>query len=92
MACHPNGGNAILPNYIIIGSDNLKDLHAFISLIRNPHLDNGQKDPCRTFRRRKSPRIKPGSCMNISAGLWDVAASRGIKGPERDCHRGSSQF
>ena len=26
MACHPNGGNAILPDYLIIGNDNLKDL------------------------------------------------------------------
>jgi uncharacterized membrane protein len=43
MACHPNGGNAILPDHIIIGSDNLKDLPTFISFIRDPRLDNGQK-------------------------------------------------
>jgi uncharacterized membrane protein len=53
MACHPNGGNAILPNYIIIGSDNLKDLHTFISWIRDPHLDNGQKGPMPDFSPQK---------------------------------------
>ncbi len=53
MACHPNGGNAILPDYIIIGSDNLKDLPAFISLIRDPHLDNGQKGPMPDFSPQK---------------------------------------
>ena len=53
MACHPNGGNAILPNYIIIGSDNLKDLHTFISLIRDPRLDNGQKGPMPDFSPQK---------------------------------------
>ena len=55
MACHPNGGNAILPNYIIIGSDNLKDLHTFISWIRDPRLDNGQKGPMPDFLPQKIP-------------------------------------
>ena len=49
MACHPSGGNAILPNYFIIGSDNLKDLDSFISWIRDPRLDNGQKGPMPDF-------------------------------------------
>lgn len=49
MACHPSGGNAIMPDMFIIGSDNLKDLHTFISWIRNPRLDNGQKGPMPSF-------------------------------------------
>ncbi len=53
MACHPSGGNAILPSYFIIGSDNLKDLPAFIFWIRNPHLDNGQKGPMPDFSPQK---------------------------------------
>jgi uncharacterized membrane protein len=53
MACHPNGGNALLPHDIIIGSDNLKDLPAFISWIRDPRLDNGQKGPMPDFSPQK---------------------------------------
>ncbi len=53
MACHPNGGNAILPEHIIIGSDNLKDLSTFISLIRDPRMDNGQKGPMPDFPPQK---------------------------------------
>jgi uncharacterized membrane protein len=53
MACHPNGGNAILPDYIIIGSDTLKDLHSFISWIRAPLLDNGQRGPMPDFAPQK---------------------------------------
>ncbi len=53
MACHPNGGNAIMPDMIIIGSDNLADLHTFISWIRDPRLDNGQKGPMPDFPPQK---------------------------------------
>lgn len=53
MACHPNLGNAIMPDMPIIGSDNLVDLHSFISLIRDPRLDNGQKGPMPDFPPQK---------------------------------------
>jgi uncharacterized membrane protein len=53
MACHPNLGNAIMPDMPIIGSDNLKDLHTFISWIRDPRLDNGQKGPMPEFPPQK---------------------------------------
>lgn len=53
MACHPNLGNAIMPDMTIIGSDNLRDLHSFISLIRDPRLDNGQKGPMPDFPPQK---------------------------------------
>ena len=49
MACHPNMGNAIMPDMPIIGSDNLRDLTTFISWIRNPLKDNGQKGPMPDF-------------------------------------------
>jgi|UniRef100_A0A7V6A2B5 mono/diheme cytochrome c family protein len=49
MACHPSGGNAILPGDYIIGSGNLKDLPAFLAWIRNPRLDNGRKGPMPGF-------------------------------------------
>lgn len=53
MACHPNLGNAIMPDMTIIGSDNLKDLHTFISWIRDPRLDNGQKGPMPSFSSKR---------------------------------------
>jgi uncharacterized membrane protein len=49
MACHPNGGNAITPQDIIIGSDRLKDFPTFLSWIRDPRLDNGKKGPMPDF-------------------------------------------
>jgi uncharacterized membrane protein len=49
MACHPNGGNAIMPTYIIIGSDNLTDFKTFLAWIQNPRLDNGQEGPMPSF-------------------------------------------
>jgi uncharacterized membrane protein len=53
MACHPSGGNAIMPDMFIIGSDNLKDLHSFIAWIRNPLMDSGQKGPMPAFSPQK---------------------------------------
>ena len=49
VACHPNGGNAITPQDIIIGSDRLKDFPTFLAWIRNPRLDNGKKGPMPEF-------------------------------------------
>ncbi len=49
MACHPGGSNAIMPRHIIIGSEHLKDLHTFISWIRNPRFHNGKKGPMPEF-------------------------------------------
>jgi uncharacterized membrane protein len=49
MACHPNGGNAISPEAIIIGSDMLKDLPTFLGWIRDPRLDSGKKGPMPDF-------------------------------------------
>ena len=49
MACHPNGGNAITPQDIIIGSDRLKDFPTFLVWIRDPRLDNGKKGPMPEF-------------------------------------------
>lgn len=53
MACHPNMGNAIVPDMIIIGSDNLTDLQTFISWIRNPLMDSGQKGTMPDFPPQK---------------------------------------
>jgi uncharacterized membrane protein len=53
MACHPNGGNAVMPNYLIIGSDCLKDSETFIAWLRHPLLDNGEKGPMPDFLPQK---------------------------------------
>jgi uncharacterized membrane protein len=53
MACHPNLGNAIMPGSPIIGSEKLADLHTFITMIRDPRLDNGQKGPMPDFPPQK---------------------------------------
>jgi uncharacterized membrane protein len=53
MACQPNGGNAITPEDIIIGSDRLKDFQTFLVWIRDPRLDNGKKGPMPEFLPRK---------------------------------------
>lgn len=55
MACHPNGGNAVMTDAIIIGSDNLKDLPTLNSWIRKPRLDNGKRGPMPDFPPQKIP-------------------------------------
>jgi uncharacterized membrane protein len=49
MACHPDGGNTIMPQEIIIGSDRLRDFPTFLAWIRDPRLDNGKKGPMPEF-------------------------------------------
>jgi uncharacterized membrane protein len=49
MACHPNGGNAIMPKANITGSDNLTDFPTFLKWIKDPRLDNRQKGPMPQF-------------------------------------------
>ena len=48
-ACHPNGGNAIIPSYPIKGSQYLETQDKFIAFIRNPRLTDGSKGPMQTF-------------------------------------------
>ncbi len=55
MACHPNGGNAIVAEYLLNGSDNLADFDKFRAFIRNPRLDNGSRGPMPVFSTEKLP-------------------------------------
>ena len=55
MACHPNGGNAIVAEYLLNGSDNLVDFDKFRAFIRNPRLDNGSRGPMPVFSPEKLP-------------------------------------
>jgi mono/diheme cytochrome c family protein len=47
--CHPGGGNIILPQYQLKGSDNLDSFDKFLGFIRNPRLDSGAKGPMPEF-------------------------------------------
>jgi uncharacterized membrane protein len=42
-ACHPGGGNIILPQYSLLGSRQLSDFDTFLHYIRAPRLDDGTK-------------------------------------------------
>lgn len=53
MACHPNGGNAIVAQYLLNGSDNLVDFDKFRAFIRNPRLDSGSRGPMPVFSTEK---------------------------------------
>ncbi|MGA8181100.1 MAG: DUF2231 domain-containing protein [Desulfobacterales bacterium] len=44
-ACHPNGKNAILPNFPIVGSDKLASFDTFSTFVRNPKLPSGKSGP-----------------------------------------------
>ncbi len=44
-ACHPNGGNLILPKFPLRGSPYLESSNNFISFLRNPRLPNGAQGP-----------------------------------------------
>jgi uncharacterized membrane protein len=69
MACHPNMGNAIMPDSIIIGSDNLANLHDFISWIRAPRLDNGQRGPMPDFPPQKISDEQAGRLYDYLIGV-----------------------
>jgi uncharacterized membrane protein len=47
--CHPSGGNIILPQYQLKGSDNLDTFDKFRAFIRDPRLDSGAKGPMPEF-------------------------------------------
>jgi mono/diheme cytochrome c family protein len=49
QVCHQNGGNVILAQYPLRGSDKLANFQDFISFIRNPRLDDGAKGPMPGF-------------------------------------------
>jgi uncharacterized membrane protein len=44
-ACHPAGGNIILPQHPLQGSERLADFDTFLHFVRDPRLDDGAKGP-----------------------------------------------
>ena len=49
QACHRKGGNVVLRQYPLEGSDKLADFDTFLAFIRNPRLDDGTKGPMPDF-------------------------------------------
>jgi uncharacterized membrane protein len=52
-ACHPNGGNALMANMPIRGSDKLANFQTFNDFIRKPQLPGGAKGPMPGFNYQK---------------------------------------
>ena len=48
-ACHANGGNIVMFQYPLKGSDKLADFNGFLAFIRDPRLDDGTKGPMPDF-------------------------------------------
>jgi uncharacterized membrane protein len=44
-ACHPKGGNAIMPNLPLVGSPKIADFDTFLAFVRNPKLPHGKSGP-----------------------------------------------
>ncbi len=44
-ACHPKGGNAIMPNLPLVGSPKLVGFDTFLAFVRDPKLPNGKSGP-----------------------------------------------
>jgi mono/diheme cytochrome c family protein len=55
QACHAGGGNAILPQHPLKGSDDLAKFDTFLAFIRDPRLDNGSKGPMPAFSPQELP-------------------------------------
>jgi mono/diheme cytochrome c family protein len=55
QACHRGGGNVVLPQYALKGSDELAEFKTFLAFIRNPRLDNGSKGPMPAFGPEQLP-------------------------------------
>ncbi len=49
QACHAGGGNVVLPQQPLKGSDELAKFDTFLAFIRNPRLDSGAKGPMPAF-------------------------------------------
>jgi len=48
-ACHPGGGNAIMPNIPLVGSSKLASLETFSSFVHKPTLPDGKPGPMPPF-------------------------------------------
>ena len=44
-ACHPKGGNAIMPNLPLVGSSKLASVDALLAFVRDPKLPDGKPGP-----------------------------------------------
>jgi mono/diheme cytochrome c family protein len=55
QACHPGGGNVVLPQYPLRGSDELDNFPKFLAFLRDPRLDNGAKGPMPDFPPQQLP-------------------------------------
>ena len=51
--CHPNGGNTIVPNLPLAGSDKLASLKTFLGWIRNPLMPDGSEGAMPAFSRKQ---------------------------------------
>jgi uncharacterized membrane protein len=49
QACHRRGGNVVMPQHPLKGSDELAEFNTFLTFIRNPRLDDGSKGPMPDF-------------------------------------------
>ena len=52
-ACHPNGGNVVMPNMPLKSSSKLSGYDTFIAFIRDPKLPDGGKGPMPPFPQSK---------------------------------------
>ena len=52
-ACHPNGGNVVMPNMPLKSSAKLSSYETFIAFIRDPKLPGGAKGPMPPFAQTK---------------------------------------
>jgi mono/diheme cytochrome c family protein len=44
-ACHPGGGNTMMPNYPLRGAPQLADFDTFVAFLRDPRLPDGSRGP-----------------------------------------------
>jgi uncharacterized membrane protein len=54
-ACHPKGGNAIMPNLPLVGSAKLSSFETFSAFVHNPLLAGGKSGPMPPFLMSKLP-------------------------------------
>lgn len=49
VACHPDGGNVVMPDLPLRGALQLADFRTFVSFLRDPRLPNGSRGPMPPF-------------------------------------------
>lgn len=69
VACHPGGGNPMMPQLPLRGSPQLADFNTFVTFLRDPRLPDGSRGPMPPF---SAATITPQQAESLYRYILDV--------------------